>query len=122
MFSTARFAFSADNFPGRFQTTREFDPYRVNPVEEYGEDGRPTGRQKLVDGNPVYRVPAQYVDDTGVDSSVSLRVLNRPTAVIPPLATIRLVGNVKLVPYVSRGRIAWSITADGVAVDGGADD
>lgn len=107
---------AADSVAGSFQTTRAFDPATARPKMDYTPDGRPSGTAKLVDGREVYRIPSQYIDDSGVDANVSLSVFTKPTMPIPPLATLMLTGIVRVVPWVRNGRIAWSLTADGVEV------
>lgn len=106
---------NAADIPGAFQTTRSIDPANLRQKMEY-VGGHATNTPKLVDGRPVYRIPCQYLDEYGVDENASLAVFNPPTTPIPPLARIQLVGAVRPVPWVSNGRLAWSITADSVRV------
>ena len=106
----------AADIPGAFQTTRGIDPANLRQKMEYDAMGHVTTTPKLVDGRPVYQIPCQYLDEYGVDANVSLSVFNAPTALIPPLSHIQLVGSVHPVPWVRNGRIAWSITADSVKV------
>ncbi|MCF2562046.1 hypothetical protein I6E06_06195 [Bifidobacterium boum] len=106
----------AADISGAFQTTRSINPANLRQKMEYDAMGHVTTTPKLIDGRPVYQIPCQYLDEFGVDSNVSLSVFNAPTALIPPLSRIQLVGSVHLVPWVRNGRIAWSITADSVRV------
>lgn len=106
----------AADISGAFQTTRGIDPATIRQKMAYDDAGRVTTTPKLVDGRPVYQIPCQYLDEYGVDANVSLSVFNAPTALIPPLSHIQLVGSVHPVPWVRNGRIAWSITADSVKV------
>lgn len=106
----------AADISGAFQTTRGIDPANLRQKMAYDDAGRVTTTPKLVDGRPVYQIPCQYLDEYGVDANVSLSVFNAPTALIPPLSHIQLVGSVHPVPWVRNGRIAWSITADSVKV------
>lgn len=89
---------------------------KLTPKQGYTADGKPSGEAKLVEGHQVYRVPVQYIDDSGVDSSVSLQVFTLPTKLIPALAQLVPTGTVRMVPWVRNGRIAWSLTADGIEV------
>ncbi|NEG90636.1 hypothetical protein [Bifidobacterium aerophilum] len=109
-------AMSAADIPGAFQTTRGIDPSTIRQKMEYDDAGHPTSTPKLVNGKPVFQIPSQYLDEYGVDANVTLSVFNAPTAPIPPLSRIQLVGSVHPVPWVKNGRIAWSITADAVRV------
>ena len=106
--------FAASELEGMLQLTRELDPDRLQPITEYDREGNRTDVLKLVDGQQMYRLPAQYIDNDGVDSSVSVRILNPPQRFIAPLTQVRLTGTVRCVPWVRNGRIAWSITADGI--------
>lgn len=121
MFNLSNFAFTASDIPGKFQLKREFDPENAHPQMEY-EDGKPTGEMKLVDGREVYRVPAQYFDEYGIDDNVSLRVFTVPRATLPAMSAVRLIGRVRPVAYVKNGRVAYSLIADSIAVDGGETD
>lgn len=107
---------AADRFSGIFQATQKIDPTAMHPKQAYTPDGKPSGEDKLVDGHRVYRIPAQYIDDSGIDNSVSLQVFTMPTAPIPALAQLVPTGTVRMVPWVRNGRIAWSLTADGIEV------
>lgn len=107
---------AADRFAGILQATQKIDPATMHPKQGYTADGKPSGEAKLVEGHQVYRVPVQYIDDSGVDSSVSLQVFTLPTKLIPALAQLVPTGTVRMVPWVHNGRIAWSLTADGIEV------
>lgn len=89
----------------------------VQPVAD-----RDSGELKLVDGEPVYsiRVSAIVVNvKNGKESEapVYLKVKQKP-AVLLRRTPIELVGAVDATPFVQNGRLAWSLTADGVQARG----
>lgn len=107
---------SADTLTGAFQLTRLFDPMTARPKPAYGDDGKPTGVAKLVGGREVFSLPLLFFDDNGIDTNVSVSVFNKPPTSLAPMTLVRLTGDVRMVPWVRNGRIAWSLTADGVEV------
>lgn len=84
----------------------------LDSVKQYVNGAR-TDDDVLIDGKKVYRVPNIAVRQEGaVIDHVSLRVFN-PTDVVA-LKPYKLVNPV-FRSYVQDNRIAWSITADGLA-------
>lgn len=109
MFSLSSIPFSASVLPGCGLTTRAFDPATASPKTKYQ-----TGEIATVDGQPVYRVPAQWVDDMGVDASVSIQSIHLPASPLPALSRIRLTGNVRVSAWDRDGRVHYTLTADGI--------
>lgn len=103
---------AALQIPGVFQFVRGVQPDQLRTRMEYDEAGRPTTTPKLYNGKPVIRIPAQYIDDAGVDPNVSINVLTRPTQSIKPLTQFTLSGEVHATAWVKNGRVAWSLIAD----------
>lgn len=109
MFSLSSIPFSASALPGCGLTTRAFDPATASPKTKYQ-----TGEIATVDGQPVYRVPAQWVDDMGVDASVTIQVIHLPASPLPALSYIRMVGNVRVSAWDRDGRVHYTLTADAI--------
>lgn len=112
MFSLASFALSAADVAGLFQTTRAFDPARSQPKKTYGTDD-----VALVDGRPVYTMPVQFIDETGVDPNVNVQVFDKPAQPIPALSRVSLTGALRVSAWVRDGRVHYTLTADGVEVE-----
>ena len=108
----------AEDIPGALQTTRKVTPDTIRQKMQYDDQGRVTSLPKLVQGRAVYTIPAQYIDDNGVDNAVHLAVFTPPTQDIPPLSHIVPTGSVIAVPYVDNRthRMAWSLTAESIRV------
>lgn len=112
MFSLNSFALSAADVAGLFQTTRAFDPARSQPKKAYGTDD-----VALVDGRPVYTMPVQFIDETGVDPNVNVQVFDKPAQSIPALSRVSLTGALRVSAWVRDGRVHYTLTADGVEVE-----
>lgn len=112
MFSLNSFALSAADVAGLFQTTRAFDPARSQPKKTYGTDD-----VALVDGRPVYTMPVQFIDETGVDPNVNVQVFEKPAQSIPALSRVSLTGSLRVSAWVRDGRVHYTLTADGVEVE-----
>ena len=112
MFSLASFTLSAADVAGLFQTTRAFDPARSQPKKAYGTDD-----VALVDGRPVYTMPVQFIDETGVDPNVNVQVFEKPAQSIPALSRVSLTGSLRVSAWVRDGRVHYTLTADGVEVE-----
>ena len=112
MFSLNSFALSAADVAGLFQTTRAFDPARSQPKKAYGTDD-----VALVDGRPVYTMPVQFIDETGVDLNVNVQVFDKPPQSIPALSRVSLTGALRVSAWVRDGRVHYTLTADGVEVE-----
>lgn len=112
MFSLSSFALSATDIDGLFQTTRAFDPARSQPKKTYGTDD-----VALVDGRPVYTMPVQFIDETGVDPNVNVQVFDKPAQSIPALSRVSLTGALRVSAWVRDGRVRYTLTADGVEVE-----
>ena len=112
MFSLNSFALSAADVAGLFQTTCAFDPARSQPKKAYGTDD-----VALVDGRPVYTMPVQFIDETGVDPNVNVQVFDKPAQSIPALSRVSLTGALRVSAWVRDGRVHYTLTADGVEVE-----
>lgn len=112
MFNTRLIPFDASWIPGRFQTTRDIEPEGLSPKVQFGSD-----ELANVDGREVYRLPLQYVDDSGIDTAVSVQVFAKPLTNIPALSLVHLTGTVRISAWDRDGRVRYTFTADGIAVD-----
>lgn len=87
-------------------------------AEHTAEDFQPTtdkaGVEKLVEGKPTYRIPVVVVNrQTGrPETAVYVKVLEQPTAM--GLGEFLLTGEIRVTPFVSNGRQAFSIVADSI--------
>lgn len=89
------------------------DPTTLEPTKKFGTD-----EDDLVDGQPVYRLPAIYVKEGGRQAqNVSLKIRNVPTAPLEELQRFHLVGTVVITPWLKNGRVAYSLLADGIEAD-----
>lgn len=107
MFRPAKYPAAA--FSGTLQLTRGVDPDAMRP--RMTPDGTP---KTTAEGQVTYSLPAQFIDDTGIDANVHVAVINPPTRVLPPLTIVRPTGMVRPVAWVNNGRVAWTLTVDGV--------
>lgn len=95
-----------------FYVMEEVDPSVLEPAKAYGTDD-----VQLVDGSPVYRLPALYVKEDGRASrSITVKFRTKPAEKIPELTKIHLVGNVIITPWLNGKRIAYSLLADGLEI------
>jgi hypothetical protein len=89
------------------------DPSTLEPTKKFGSD-----EDDLVDGKPVYRLPAIYVKEGGRQTqNVSLKLRNKPTEALEELQKFHLVGTVVITPWLKNNRIAYSLLADGIEAD-----
>lgn len=89
------------------------DPSTLEPAKAFGSDDN-----ELVDGKPVYRLPAIYVKENGRQTqNVSLKLRTIPDAPLEELQKFHLVGTVVITPWLKNNRIAYSLLADGIEVD-----
>lgn len=89
------------------------DPSTLEPATKFGTDD-----DDLVDGKPVYRLPAIYVKQDGRQTqSISLKLRAKPAEALEELQRFHLVGNVVITPWLKNGRIAYSLLADGIEAD-----
>lgn len=96
-------------------TLETIDPAGLEPAKEFGTD-----QVKMIDGKASYALRGVAVKIDGrIDKSVSVKVINKPAAVIPELTKARLTGSVTITPYLADGsrRIGYSIIADGVEAE-----
>lgn len=95
-----------------FYVMEEVDPAVLEPAKAYGTDDT-----QVVDGAPVYRLPALYVKEDGRASrSITVKFRQKPSTTIPELTKIHLVGNVIITPWLNGKRIAYSLLADGMEI------
>lgn len=95
-----------------FYVMEEVNPDSLEPAKAYGTDDI-----SLVDGSPVYRLPALYVKDEGKTSkNITVKFRQKPSTTIPELTKIHLVGNVIITPWLNGKRIAYSLLADGMEI------
>lgn len=95
----------------------------VNPEEMTAtttyENGKATDTPKLVEGKETYAVRGIVaVLDGRQQRNISIKVFNKPKAVITAGTRLRLAGALILTPYVSQdNRQGLSIIADSIEVD-----
>jgi hypothetical protein len=95
-----------------FYVMEEVNPDALEPAKAYGTDDI-----SLVDGAPVYRLPALYVKDEGKTSkNISVKFRQKPAEKIPELTKIHLTGTVIITPWLNGKRIAYSLLADGMEI------
>ena len=95
-----------------FYVMEEVDPAVLEPAKAYGTDDT-----QVVDGAPVYRLPALYVKDEGRTSkNITVKFRAKPAEKIPELTKIRLTGTVVITPWLNGKRIAYSLLADGMEI------
>jgi hypothetical protein len=95
-----------------FYVMEEVNPEALEPAKAYGTDDI-----SLVDGQPVYRLPALYVKEDGRASrSITVKFRRTPAEKIPELTKIHLTGTVVITPWLNGKRIAYSLLADGMEI------
>jgi hypothetical protein len=104
---------AADITDIEFINMSDVDPSTLEPTKKFGTDDN-----DLVDGKPVYRLPAIYVKEAGRQTqNISLKLRNKPDAPLEELQRFHLVGNVVITPWLKNNRVAYSLLADGVEAD-----
>lgn len=83
----------------------------IQPTKQHDSD-----EIKLTNGKPTYRIPVVAVNRANgrQETGVSLKVFNKPSELKESL-DLKVTGNVLITPWVNNGRIAYSITADGIS-------
>lgn len=96
-----------------FINMETLDPSTLEPAKKFGTD-----EDDMLDGKPIYRLPAIYVKEGGRQTqSISLKLRNKPTEPLEELQKFHLVGNVVITPWMKNNRIAYSLVADGIEAD-----
>ena len=96
-----------------FINMADVDPSTLEPTKKFGTD-----EDDLVDGKPVYRLPAIYVKEAGRQTqNVSLKLRNKPAEALEELQKFHLVGTVVITPWLKNNRVAYSLLADGIEAD-----
>lgn len=82
----------------------------LTPQKTYGDDGKRTDENTLVDGNPVYPMRGVTLRQDGEPiNGASLKV--KVPADVKPLTPYAVV-NPRVIAWVRDGRVAYSVTAD----------
>lgn len=89
----------------------DIDPSTLEPAKVFQSE-----ETKLVNGQPVYRLPDLYIKDGDYKANVSIKIFNKPVEEIAGLTYITLTGKVEITPYIMNNRVAYSVVADGVEV------
>lgn len=89
--------------------------FAEHPAEDFTPTTDRDGAEKLVEGKPTYRIPVVVVNrQTGrPETAVYVKVLAKPESM--GLGEYLLTGTIRVTPFVSNGRQAFSIVADGIA-------
>lgn len=96
-----------------FINMADVDPATLEPAKKFGTD-----EDDLVDGKPIYRLPAIYVKEAGRQTqNVSLKLRNKPAEALEELQKFHLVGTVVITPWLKNNRVAYSLLADGIEAD-----
>lgn len=96
-----------------FINMADVDPSTLEPAKAFGTDDN-----DLVDGKPIYRLPAIYVKEGGRQSqNISLKLRTIPAEPLEELQRFHLVGTVVITPWLKNNRVAYSLLADGIEAD-----
>jgi hypothetical protein len=102
----------------RFDLRFPLDPKGMEPLMVTGDDGKTTDEKKLFDGREQYRVnlDASDLERQSDLRNVSVKVLRKPTGIVPAQQGVKFAGRAWITPYVTSGnRQGYSIVVEGFA-------
>jgi hypothetical protein len=91
----------------------------LTPVKTYGDDGKRTDTDQLVDGHQVYALRGVTLRQDGEPINGASLKVKTPTDL--KALTPYTVVNPRVIAWVRDGRVAYSVTADRLEVPGGSE-